>query len=264
MMSVLNIHDENGVRVLTLNRPDRLNAFNDELSSALEKAVEEANHDDEVRVVVLTGAGKGFSSGLDLMEFAKSGPKVLRERQMMVDDLGWVGRLALGIAHHDKPFIAAINGVAAGAGFALSLACDFRFMSDGTKVTTGYIRRGLNPDAGMTYFLPRLVGHAKAVELILTGRDIYPDEAKSIGLVNDVFPEAEFMDRVMEFAKQLAEGPPIAMTFSKRLLAASQELDLTTVLKQELASIKVCFQTEDVKEGILAFAQKRKPVFKGR
>lgn len=263
-MSVLQIRTENGVRVLTLNRPEKLNAFNDELSNALEQAVEEANHDDDVRVVVLTGSGKGFSSGLDLSEVAKKGPAGLRGRSMLVDDLGWVGRLALGIANNDKPFIAAINGTAAGAGFALTLACDFRFMSDGTKVTTGYIRRGLNPDAGMTYFLPKLVGHTRATELILTGRDIYPEEAENIGLVTDVFPADEFMDRVMAFATQIAEGPPIAMTFSKRLLTASHEQSLEAILKQELASIKVCFQTEDVMEGVAAFAQKRKPVFKGK
>ncbi len=263
-MSVLQVRTENGVRVLTLNRPEKLNAFNDELSQALEHAVEEANHDDDVRVVVLTGSGRGFSSGLDLSEAAKRGPAGLKDRSMLVDDLGWVGRLALGIAKNDKPFIAAINGTAAGAGFALTLACDFRFMSDGTKVTTGYIRRGLNPDAGMTYFLPKLVGHTRAAELILTGKDIYPEEAEKMGLVTGVFPEAEFMDRVMEFAEQLAEGPPIAMTFSKRLLAASHEQSLEAILKQELALIKVCFQTEDVMEGVAAFAQRRKPVFKGR
>lgn len=262
MMGVLQITTENGVRVIKLNRPERLNAINDELSSKLEVAIEDASKDDEVRVIVLTGSGKGFSSGLDLSEFSKRDPSTMT-RSMKVDNLGWVGRLALGIVHNDKPVIAAINGIAAGAGFALTLGCDFRFMSESARVTAGYIRRGLNPDAGMTYFLPRLIGPTKANELILTGRDVYAEEAERIGLVNAVYPDDEFHERVMEFAKGIAEGPPIAMTFSKRLLAASQDSDLASILKQELSSIRVCFGTEDVKEGVKAFAEKRKPVFKG-
>lgn len=261
-MSVLQISTDNGVRVLTLNRPERLNAINDELSTQLEIAITEASSDDDVRVIVLTGNGKGFSSGLDLADLAnQESPANPRAKQL--DDLDWVGRLALGIAHNDKPVIAAINGIAAGAGFALTLACDLRFMSESAMVTSGYIRRGLNPDAGMTYFLPRLIGQTRATELILTGRDVEPSEAKQIGLINDVFPDDKFHEKVMEFAKQLAAGPPIAMTFSKRLLVASQDNDLTTSLKQELASIKTCFGTDDVAEGMIAFSEKRKPHFKG-
>lgn len=261
-MSVLQVSTENGVRVLKLNRPERLNAFNDELSSQLEIAVTEASKDDEVRVIVLTGSGQGFSSGLDLADRGEKAPPE-NPRAERLDDLGWVGRLALGLAHNDKPVIAAINGIAAGAGFALALASDLRFMSDSARVTTGYIRRGLNPDAGMSYFLPKLIGQTRAMELILTGRDIYPEEAERIGLVNDVFPEAEFEERVMEFANELAEGPPIALTFSKRLLVASLESDLPTILKQEFSLIKTCFASDDVQEGVKAFIEKRKPVFKG-
>jgi len=256
------VDTQNGVRTLTLNRPERLNAVNDQLSTEIIQAISEASADDEVRVIVITGSGRGFCAGLDLTDYAKRDAST-DSRHKKLDDLGWVGHQALGIVHCDKPVIAAINGIAAGAGLALALACDMRFMSEGAKVTAGYIRRGLSPDAGMTYFLPRLVGQAKAAELIYTGRDISPEEAERLGLVNGIFPEEEFQEQVMNFAKTLAEGPPVAMTLSKRLLAASQDTDLTTILKQEYSSIKVCFGTKDVQEGVQAFAEKRKPVFRG-
>lgn len=257
------IDTQSRIRTLTLNRPERLNAVNSELSSKLHHALIEASSDDEVRVIVITGKGRGFCAGLDLVD--RSTKDLSRKtRHEQIDDMGWVGRQALSIVQCDKPVIAAINGIAAGAGFALTLACDMRFMSENARVTTGYIRRGLSPDAGLSYFLPRLVGQTRAVEMILTGRDIYPEEAEQVGLINGVFPDGEFHQRVMEFAKDLAEGPPIAMTLTKRLLTASPETDLTTMLKQELSLIKICFETEDVKEGILAFIEKRKPVFHGK
>ncbi|WP_197969944.1 enoyl-CoA hydratase/isomerase family protein [Mesobacillus harenae] len=261
-MEHIMVNTENGVRTLTLNRPERLNAVNDKLSGEIIQAISEASADDEVRVIVITGSGRGFCAGLDLSDFSKRDQSTASRHKQM-DELGWVGHQALGIVHCDKPVIAAINGIAAGAGLALALACDMRFMSAGARVTAGYIRRGLSPDAGMTYFLPRLVGSAKAAELIFTGRDIHPEEAERIGLINGIIPDEEFHAQVMNFAKELAEGPPVALTLSKRLLAASPDMDLTTILKQEYASIKTCFGTKDVQEGIIAFAEKRKPVFRG-
>ncbi|MGG1679506.1 enoyl-CoA hydratase/isomerase family protein [Neobacillus sp. NRS-1170] len=251
-----------GVRTLTLNRPERLNAVNNTLSNEIIQAISEASADDEVRVIVITGRGPGFCAGLDLTDYAKRNPDA-QSRHQKLDELGWVGHQALGIVHCDKPVIAAINGIAAGAGLALALACDIRFISADARVTAGYIRRGLSPDAGMSYFLPRLVGQARAAELILTGRDIYPEEAERIGLVNRIFPDDEFQEQVMDFARELAAGPPVAMTLSKRLLAASPDMDLTTILKQEYAFIKQCFGTKDVQEGVQAFIEKRKPVFRG-
>ncbi|MFB5282541.1 enoyl-CoA hydratase/isomerase family protein [Peribacillus sp. Hz7] len=256
------VETKDGVRKLTLNRPERLNAVNDTLSNEIIQAISEASADDEVRVIVITGSGRGFCAGLDLTDRAKTNPDA-KSRHQKLDELGWVGHQALGIVHCDKPVIAAINGIAAGAGLALALACDIRFMSADARVTTGYIRRGLSPDAGMSYFLPRLVGQAKAAELILTGRDIYPEEAERIGLVNRIFSDEELQEQVMNFARELAAGPPVAMTLSKRLLAASPDTDLVTILKQEYAFIKQCFGTKDVQEGIQAFAEKRKPVFQG-
>lgn len=262
-MDHLVIETQNGVRTLTLNRPERMNAINHDLSSQIERSLAEASADDKVRVVMITGKGPGFCAGLDLADLDMKKLSGVN-RQERLDDLGWVGRQALGIVRCDKPVIAAINGVAAGAGFALALACDLRFMSASARVTTGYIRRGLSPDAGMSYFLPRLVGQTRATEMIFTGREVLPDEAERIGMINGVFLDEEFHESVMQFAKELASGPPVALTFSKRLLTESLDTDLTTILKQEYSSIKYCFGTNDVKEGIQAFLEKRKPDFRGQ
>ncbi|AXF56491.1 enoyl-CoA hydratase/isomerase family protein [Salicibibacter kimchii] len=260
MMEPLIINTEEGIRTIKLNRPERMNAINDELSSKIEQAIAEASTDDDVRVIVITGEGRAFCSGLDLSEM----PNTFGTRHEQLDELGWVGRQALGIVHCDKPVIAAINGTAAGAGLSLALACDLRLMSGNARVTTGYIRRGLSPDAGMSYFLPRLVGQAQAVQMIFTGDNIEAEEAKRTGMVNDVFAEEEFHARVLAFARDIAAGPPIALTFSKRLLTADADGDLTKLLKQEYAYIKRCFATKDVEEGVQAFLQKRKPEFQGK
>lgn len=258
-MNELIIDTQDGVRTLTLNRPERLNAINDALSKQLEDALAQASLDDAVRVVVITGNGRAFCTGLDLTAVPS-----FDTRHEQLDDLGWVGRQALGIVHCDKPVIAAINGVAAGAGFSLALACDLCFMSEDAIVKTGYIHRGLSPDAGMSYFLPRLVGHARATEMIFTGRDVNAEEAEQIGLVCNVYSDETFRESTLDFAEELAQGPPIALTLAKRLLVTSSEADLPTILKQEYASIKTCFGTDDVKEGVQAFLEKRKPLFRGK
>ncbi|BCJ87976.1 enoyl-CoA hydratase/isomerase family protein [Effusibacillus dendaii] len=261
-MSELMIETQNGIRTLRLNRPERLNAFTSPLSSQLIDALQQASADDEVRVVVITGEGRGFCSGLDLTAVSELTSRQ-KSRHERLDDLEWVGRLTLSIVHNDKPVIAAINGAAAGAGLAMALACDFRVLKASAKITTGYIRNGLSPDAGMTYFLPRLVGLAKATELILTGRDILAEEAERLGLANAVFEEEEFEEGVRRFAETLAAGPPIAMTLSKRMLAEAQDADLVTQLKRELASIHKCFASGDTREAVQAFLEKRRPVFRG-
>lgn len=252
-----------GVRTITLNRPERLNALNAALAEAIQAAINEASADDSVRVIVLTGAGRGFCAGLDLSDSAAAALDG-QDRHTKLDVLGWVGRQALTLTMCDKPIIAAINGAAAGAGLSLALAADIRLMAAGTRITTGYLRRGLVPDGGMAFFLPRLVGTSRAAELILTARDIDAEEAERIGLVSRVFPAEGFQEAVASYAADLASGPPIAHTLAKRLLVQSPDLDLRTMLQLELASIKMCFTTEDVREGMLAFLQKRKPAFQGK
>lgn len=254
-----------GVCTLTLNRPEKLNAINVQLSSELPQAIEDASADDAVRVIVLTGPGRGFCTGLDLTPTNMFATQAARSqsRHAQLDELAWVGRQALALANSDKLVIAAINGATGGAGLGLTLGADIRLMKADASVTTGYLRRGLSPDAGVSYFLPRLVGTSRASELILTARDISAEEAERIGLVSHILPAENFGQAVADYAARLAAGPPLAQTLTKRLLTASLNNDLTTHLKSELAFIERCFKSEDVGEAMRAFAEKRQPIFKG-
>jgi 2-(1,2-epoxy-1,2-dihydrophenyl)acetyl-CoA isomerase len=253
---------EHGVATITLNRPEKLNAISDQLATDLEDAVRAADADDGVRAIVLTGAGKGFCSGLDLTGARPDAASMSRKERL--DEYRWVGRIPLLLVSSDKPVIAALNGPAAGAGLSFALAADIRVMAEGTRLTTGYGRRGLSPDGGMTFFLPRLVGQSRATELVLTSRWIDSAECERIGLVSRLFPAAGFREHVAAYASEVARGAPVAMTYVKRLLAKSATADLRSVLRDELVSIYRCFETDDVREGMMAFAQKRTPEFKGK
>jgi 2-(1,2-epoxy-1,2-dihydrophenyl)acetyl-CoA isomerase len=250
-----------GVRTITLNRPDRLNAVNPRLADELPRAIDDAATDDTVRVVVITGAGRGFCSGLDLSEPPRLPGSDLRQR---LDTLAWVGRWVLAVVECEKPVIAAVNGPAAGAGFGLALAADIRLVARSARVSAGYVRRGLSPDAGVSYFLPRHVGLARASEIVLSGRDLDADECLRIGLAAAVLDEAGFAEAVTGWAEKLAAGPPVAFALSKRLLAASSGTALEEHLERELSAIKTCFASADVAEALRAFGEKRAPVFRGR
>ena len=258
---LLIVTSSTGVRTITLNRPERLNAVNPRLAEELPRAIDDAARDDAVRVVVITGAGRGFCSGLDLSEPPRLPEGDLRAR---LDPLAWVGRWVLTAVQCEKPLIAAINGSAAGAGFGLALACDVRLLARGTRVTAGYVRRGLSPDAGVSYMLPRLIGLSRASEILLTGRDVDADEAQRIGLVAAVFDDATFAAAALAYAERLAGGPPIALALTKRLLASTFDVTLDEHLARELAAIKTCFASQDVAEALRAFGEKRAPVFRGR
>lgn len=247
-----------GVRTITLNRPDRLNAVNPRLADELPHAMSDAAAADAVRVVVITGSGRGFCAGLDLAEPV---PLDTSTRAAQLDPYYWVGRWVLSIVHCEKPVIAAINGPAAGAGFGLALACDLRLMQDDAKCTAGYVRRGLSPDAGVSWMLPRLVGHSRAMDIVLTGRDVDAEEAARIGLAAAVLPAASFAAQVASYASQLAAGPAIALALTKRLMLESPGATLEAQLRQELAHIKTCFGTADVREAMTAFREKRRPTF---
>ena len=250
-----------GVRTITLDRPERLNAVNPALADALPRALDEAARDDAVRVVVLAGAGRGFCAGLDLAD-----PALLDQSSRVgaLDPLAWVGRWVLAVRGCEKPVIAALHGPAAGAGFGLALACDLRLVAEGATMTAGYVRRGLSPDAGVSYHLPRLVGGARAADILLTGRDVSAEEAARIGLASAVLPAEGFADAVADYARRLAAGPPIALALTKRLLTQSPDTPLHVQLRDELSHIKTCFATGDVAEAMTAFREKRAPVFRGR
>ena len=257
---LLVVDTDRGVRTIILNRPERLNAVNQRLAEELPAAIAAAAADDSVRVVVIAGAGRGFCAGLDLQNPARP---VATTRAERLDDLAWVGRWVLAVTGCDKPVIAAMHGPAAGAGLGLALCCDIRLVSSDVKLTTGYVRRGLSPDAGVSWFLPRLVGHTRAMELVLTARDIDASEALAMGLATHVYDEESFPDAVAGYADQLALGAPIAMALAKRLLLASSETPLVPQLKRELTGIMQAFSTKDVAEAMQAFVQKRPPTFRG-
>jgi 2-(1,2-epoxy-1,2-dihydrophenyl)acetyl-CoA isomerase len=160
--------------------------------------------------------------------------------------------------------IAAVNGAAAGAGFGLALACDIRIVAESAKMTAGYVRRGLSPDAGVSYFLPRHVGLARATDILLTGRDVDAAEAERIGLAAMVVPDAQFAASVASYASQLAHGAPLAQALTKRLLVRTFDQTLDVALRDELTHIKYCFSTADVGEAMRAFREKRPPKFEGR
>lgn len=262
---------EAGVRTIMLDRAERLNAVNPALAESLPRALHHAAGDDAVRVVVITGAGRGFCAGLDLSDpagvgiarAADGGARGGSTRREALDPYYWVGRWVQSVTQCEKPVIAAINGAAAGAGFGLALACDIRLLAQSAVCTAGYVRRGLSPDAGVTWFLPRLIGQARAMEIVLTGRDIAAAEAERIGLVAAVLPDAEFHAQVARYASVIADGPPIAQALSKRLLLASPHATLDAQLREELVHIKQCFATADVQEALQAFREKRAPVFRG-
>jgi len=249
-----------GVRTITLDRPDKLNAVNGALASSLSAALADAAADDAARVVVITGAGRGFCAGLDLSE-PPTLPSATRAERL--DPFAWIGTWVKRLVECEKPVIAAVNGVAAGAGFGLALACDIRLVAEGAKLTSGYVRRGLSPDAGVTYFLPRHVGLARAADILLTGRDVDAAEAERIGLAAQVVPDAAFHDLVAAYATQLASGAPVAHALTKRLLLRSFDTSLDAALRDELVHIRQCFGTRDVGEAIAAFREKRMPSFTG-
>lgn len=255
------ISDRDHVRTIALNRPEKLNALTDQLANDMIAAIEAADRDDDVHVILLTGAGRGFCAGLDLTQERGNRSPSRWER---TDELSWVGRQALVISEASKPVVAAINGAAAGAGLSIALAADVRVMAAGARITTGYARRGLCPDGGMSWFLPRIVGATRAADLILTGRDVTAAEALAFGIAAAVYPDDQFRAQAHDYAAGMARGAPIGMTNSKRLLVESFANPLPTQLRRELQLIRQCFGTEDVREAMQAFVEKRQPMFHGR
>ena len=254
---------KDGIATLTLNRPERLNALGGTLRQDLHDAVTRAGADPEVRVMVVTGAGKGFCSGGDVkaMGEAKAGQ---RERPLLEKIAPGRDRTLLAMREAPQPIIAAVNGAAAGAGMNLALGCDLRIASTAAKFTQAFVKRGLHPDWGATYFLPRVVGMAKACEMIFTGEVIDATEALRLGIVSRVVAPEELLPTAYEVARRIAAGPPVAIRLAKRSLYANEDLDLRGALQMETMAQNICFETEDATEGIRAFGEKRAPIFKGR
>lgn len=260
---VLLIERHDHVAVLTLNRPHKLNALDSELRDAMHDAVASVQADDDVRAVIFTGSGRGFCSGADLTGGGRGEAKPPTQNDHL-DDLGWVGRQALAVYGLDKPVIAAVNGVAAGAGMSLALACDLRVGSEKARFKTVFIERNLSPDSGMSFFLPRIVGYSRAADLIYTSRAVEADEAHRIGLLDRLVDHDELLERANELASQMAGWPPLALRVSKRVLQHNMECDLDAALRYELTSLSYGNRAvNDRKESLAAFRERRKPKFTG-
>ncbi len=251
------------VATITLNRPERLNALSHQLRLDLKNALEVADTSNEVRAIIITGAGRGFCSGGDVKamneanESGTAGP--LNDKIAPVRD-----QVVLAMRNADKPVIAAVNGPAAGAGMNIALACDIRVASDTARFGQTFSRRGLHPDWGGTYFLPRIVGMAKACELIWSGKMIDADEALHLGIVSEVTEPGALLETAQGLALSFAAGPPIAIRLAKRAMYRAMDSSLREALEFETYAQNICRDTEDAKEGIRAFVEKRDPDFTGR
>jgi len=249
------------VATITLNRPERMNAFAGLMRQNIVAALDDAAADREVRVVVITGAGKAFCTGGDVNEFASGETKALAET--VSNERHAMCKAVLSINSMEKPVIASVNGMAAGGGCNLALACDIRIAGEKARFAQVFTKRGVHPDWGGIYFLPRLVGYAKAAELIFTGATIDAEEALRIGLVNRVVPDDELQCASHELAVAIAKNAPIPIAFAKRGLQSFQRWDLPQALDYESYVLELCRKTKDIVEGFTAFLQKREPDFKG-
>lgn len=246
---------ENGICTVKLNRPEVRNALVLEMRQELKDVFTSVKQNDEVKVVVLTGEGKAFSAGGDLSALkevdAVSGRKRLQAGHEMIHS----------IVNLEKPVIAAINGVAAGAGVSLAVACDMIIASRSASFIQSFAKVGLIPDLGAIHFLPKLIGRHRALELMFLGEKVSAEQAHDIGMINRVVEDERLMDEVHALALQLAEGPDMALGFMKKLVNRSVLADLDETLELEGFAQAMCFESKDFKEGVQAFFEKRKPVF---
>ncbi len=247
---------ENEVGIATLNRPEKLNALDTEMRKELARVIEEAER--SVRVLIITGSGKAFAAGADINELLKRDPIAAINAAKLGTEL------FTKIEELDIPVIAAVNGYALGGGCELAMACDIRIASEKARFGQPEINLGIIPGAGGTQRLPRLVGLGMAKKLVLTGEIIDAHEALRIGLVDEVVEQDRLMERAKEVARKIVEKSPLAIKIAKRALNASMNMPLREGLKYELSLFAILFASEDAKEGMRAFLEKRKPEFKGR
>src|SRR5712691_1388191 len=256
------IQQDGGVLTITMNRPEVLNAFNDAMLEELTQAVEAAAQDEAVRCVVITGAGRAFGSGQDLRSLAEG--RTSGAIGTVSGHLQKYHRVVLAIRNMPKPVVAAVRGPAAGISCNIALSCDMRIAADDARFIEAFARIGLVPDGGGGYFLPRLVGFGKAMELAMLADEVSGPEAERIGLVNKCVPLAEFESATKTFAQRLAQGPTRTYGLIKELMNKSLESDLQSSLRLEGELQDIAFETADHREGVAAFLQKRPARFTGR
>jgi len=265
-MSELLVEKKDHVATLTLNRPERMNAISTKMLGLLGDALKDCDDDPDVRVIVLTGAGRGFCSGLDLKDAAAG------------TGIGGSGVLSAGggVAHIssreiptvtlnriDTPVICALNGPAAGYGLDLALGCDIRLIADSAKLMPGFAKRGVVPESGGTWYLPRLVGWARACEIAFLADDIGPGRALELGLVNKVVPHDQLLDEVQRWAEKIAANAPLGVKAIKRLFRHGLTEDFESHTHHVLMQLLLLFRSQDFQEGMRAFLEKREPKFTG-
>ena len=254
-----------GVAVITLNRPEARNALSDKLTPALRTQIRERGEDPEVGALLITGAGTAFCSGGDVKGMGGRGPRGQMSYEERLADLRWrQANLTGALVALRKPTIAALPGAAAGAGLAIALACDVRIAATSAFASTGYAKIGLSGDYGIAWLLTRTVGPARARELMFTSDRIDSERAERIGLFNRVVPDDTLRDAAFEFARTLAQGPRVALRNMKDNLDDALHIDYPTALHREAERLVQASRTEDHKEAVKAFVEKRKPVFKGK
>jgi len=265
---------DQGILTLRLNNPEVRNALSQPMGAQLQRELRDAANDPGVRVVVLTGVGEAFCAGADVSKLGVLDPndKVsakwagdpimsgMEQRSLRIKGNGETATLLHTMG---KPTVAMVRGPAAGAGLSMAIACDFRFASPTAMFTSAFSRIGASGDLGCAYYLQQLVGPTRAREILMLSDKIDADEALRIGLVSKVFPDDELETETMAFARRLADGPPIALRYIKANLVAAEGFNMDAYLDQEARNIMRCFQTEDSREAIQAFKEKRSPVFKG-
>ncbi|MFC1977813.1 enoyl-CoA hydratase/isomerase family protein [Chloroflexota bacterium] len=243
---------------ITLNRPDKLNAYTWRMGREIVKALEESSKDRNIRVVIVTGAGRGFCAGVDLND-PPGGPSIPIRRDNRM------GPPVRKLKNFDKPVIAAMNGVAVGGGLSFAMACDIRIASDRARFSMAFVKRGFAPDVGSSWLLPRIVGMARACELALTGDIIDAAEAERIGLVNRVVPHDDLLPAVRELATRIAKNPPAAVQLAKRVMyQGARTDDLPSHMELEGHYTAISMATKDYQEATRAYFEKREPVFKLR
>jgi 2-(1,2-epoxy-1,2-dihydrophenyl)acetyl-CoA isomerase len=253
---------DGAVGTLTLNRPEKLNSFVDTMRDELAEGLESLARDDRVRAVIVTGRGRAFCTGADIRYLSEMVESDRSEEFRSLVEAG--RRVVLTIAEMPKPVIAAINGPAAGGGANLALACDLRWASDRASIGQTFSNIGLHPDWGGAYFVPRLVGPARAAELFFFGEMVDAQTALEIGLLNRVVPHDDLMDDARQVAERLAARPALALRLAKQAVRRSLAADIEEMLQYELEAQAACFRTADALEGTRAFLEKRAPRFGGR
>jgi len=262
MTDTIRFEIEGAIATITLNRPERMNAFTWEMIDAWAAALDACGTNDAVSVVIVTGAGKAFCSGGDIAEMQRRHEHTPWDRKRELQ--AHVHKIPLALQALDKPVITAINGAATGAGMDLALMSDLRIAAESARLGETYVRVGLVPGAGGAWFLPRLVGTAKALELFWTGDIIDAREAERIGLVNKVVPDAELMTATRALAEKIARGPQLSVRFIKRAVYAGLQSDLRGALDMISSHYAVASSSADHREAVAAYLEKRKPNFTGR